>query len=62
MTLEQALISVIAVAVPVWLVVEQLLVRRRSAKERRVLMTLATREKAVLRPAVRLLQLPQKVA
>ena len=62
MALEQALTCVLAVAVPVWLVVEQLLVRRRSAKERRVQMASATREKAVLRPAALLSELPQKAA
>ena len=59
---EQALTWVIALAVPVWLVVEQLLVRRPSAKERRAQMASARREKSVLRPAALLSELPQKAA
>jgi len=42
MALEQALPWIIALAVPVWLVLEQLLVRRPSAKERRAQMASAT--------------------
>ncbi len=48
MALEVALTWIVALAVPVWLVAEELLVRRRSAEERSVKLASATREKSVL--------------
>ncbi len=48
MALELALTCIVALAVPVWLVAEELLVRRRSAEERSVKLASATREKSVL--------------
>jgi hypothetical protein len=54
MALDPVFTFVLAVAVPLWLVIEQALVRRRSARRDRVQMTSGAREKSVLRPAVRL--------
>jgi len=53
---------VVAVAVPVRLVVEELLVRRRSAEVRPVRMVPATREKSVLGPVELLPELPRRAA
>lgn len=62
MALELALTWVVAVAVPLGLVVEELLVRRQSPKERPVRTAPATREKSVLGPVELLPELPRKAA
>jgi hypothetical protein len=62
MALELAFTWVVALAVPVWLVVEELLIRRRSVEERPGQMASATREKSVLGPAEILSELPREAA
>jgi hypothetical protein len=70
MALEETLTYVVAVAVPVWLVVEQMMVRRRSARARQRHAAAVdgrdelpvTREQAALRRTSPLPELPQKAA
>jgi hypothetical protein len=62
MALELALTWVVALAVPVWLVAEELLIRRQPADERQGQMASATREKSVLGPVEILSELPRKAA
>ena len=59
MGMEEALTYVVAVAVPVWLVVEQVLIRRRSANAHQL--TVARHETSTKRAAP-LAELPRKAA
>lgn len=63
MELEQVLTYAVAVAVPVWLVVEQLTMRRRSARRtEQTASSVATARDRVVRPAALLVKASQKAA
>jgi hypothetical protein len=69
MALEETLTYVVAIAVPVWLIVEQVLMRRRAARQAEIQAstsdrpneTASKRDKAALRPTL-VSELPPKAA